>query len=319
MPSSRTLKYYIILSVLFHAVLAEVSVLIPVPAKPSDDVMVVDLADIPRSTDFLRPKPGIVKGIRPTPPPPRPVPPPRKIPARDVLKGRVPDLPVNPNLPPEKEFPIPRAKKPEDRNPVEPAKTASAPKTQEKVEGKAGTGGPPAPPPPPRKTEELRSLRDLTPSLGKMVLARTEPGAGRGQESSHGTAVGTGGKAEKSGVIVEEQGGGARLTSLNAPEIQYISYFAGIKRKIELVWQYPYDAQIAGIQGELVVEFTIGRDGRLASVDLVQGSGRKILDDEAISAIRKAAPYDPIPKEYKIPELKIRGHFIYEMHSMRIR
>lgn len=314
MPTGRTLKYYIVLSVLFHVVLAEFSLLIPVPVTPPGDVMVVDLTDIPRSTDFLRPKPGIVKGTRPSPPPPRPAPSPRKILPEEVLVGRVPDLPVKPDLPPEKEFPAPQA-----RNTEAPSPGPANAREPEQREEKSGTGGGSSPSPAPRKAEEPRSLRDLTPSLGKMVLARRETGAGRGQESSRGTAVGTGGKAVEKGEIVEERGGGAHLTSLNAPEIQYISYFAGIKRKIELVWQYPYDAQIAGIQGELLAEFVIGRDGRLASVTLLQGSGQKILDDEAIGAIRKAAPYDPIPKEYAIPDLKIRAHFIYEMHSLRIR
>lgn len=320
MPTGRTLKYYVVLSVLFHMVLAEFAVLVPVTVPPPGDVMVVDLADIPRSTDFLRPKPGIVKGTPPSPPPPRPAPPPRKILPREVLTGRVPDLPVKPDLPPEKTFPVPRAKKMEAPGP-EPSQRAEPAKAPEpeKAAGAAPPEDKPSPPSSPRKAEEPRSLRELTPSLGKMVLARKDPGAGRGQESSRGTAVGTGGKAADRGEIVEEQGGGAHLTSLNAPEIQYISYFAGIKRKIELVWQYPYDAQIAGIQGDLVAEFVVGRDGRLASVELVQGSGQKILDDEAIGAIRKAAPYDPIPKEYTIPNLKIRAHFIYEMHSLRIR
>ncbi len=304
----------------FHVLLWELALLVPAQGKPSEDVMIVDLADIPRSTDFLRPKPGIVKGTRPAPPPPRPAPPPRKPLPEEVLAGRVPDLPVKPDLPPEKEFPVPRAKSPEPPGP-ETARRPDEPKTAktESARGDGGAGDKPSPPPPPRKAEEPRSLQDLTPSLGKMVLARKETGAGRGQESSRGTAVGTGGKAAETGKIVEERGGGAHLTSLNAPEIQYISYFAGIKRKIELVWQYPYDAQIAGIQGNLVAEFVIGRDGRLASVELVQSSGRKILDDEAIGAIRKAAPYDPIPKEYTIPSLMIRAHFIYEMHSLRIR
>lgn len=320
MPTGRTLHYYIILSVLFHVVLAEFSLLIPVPVKPSGDVMVVDLADIPRSSDFRPPRPGIVKGARPTPPPPRPAPTPRKPPPEEVLAGRVPDLPVKPDLPPEKEFPVPRAKKPEAPAPDPAARPGPQETPKPRKAGEtARAGGESSPLPPPRKEEEPRSLRSLTPSLGKMVLARKETGAGRGQETSRGTAAGTGGKAAKTGEIAEERGGGTHLTSLNAPEIQYISYFAGIKRKIELVWQYPYDAQVAGIQGDLVVEFVIGRNGQLVSITLVQGSGKKILDEEAIGAIRKAAPYDPIPREYTIPDLKIRAHFIYEMHSLRIR
>jgi len=321
MPIGQLLRYYILLSVLFHVMLAEFAVLIPVYEKSPEDVMIVDLADIPRSTDFLRPRPGIVKGARPAPPPrARPAPPPKKLPPEEMLTGRVPDLPVKPDLPPEKEFPVPREKTPESPKP-EPGKNfpgAEAPERTKTEEG-PGSGSESPPPSPPQETASPRSLRDLTPSLGKMVLARRDPGAGRGQGATRGTSVGTGGKAAEKGEIVEERGGGAHLTSINAPEIQYISYFAGIKRKIELVWQYPYDAQMAGIQGDLVAEFVIARDGRLASVTLLQGSGQKILDEEAISAIRKAAPYDPIPKEYTIPDLKIRAHFIYEMHSLRIR
>ena len=47
--------------------------------------------------------------------------------------------------------------------------------------------------------------------------------------------MGTGGKSTGEEGVTEEGGGGFRLTPLNAPEIQYISYFASIKRKIELV------------------------------------------------------------------------------------
>ena len=142
-------------------------------------------------------------------------------------------------------------------------------------------------------------------------MARDEPSGGRGQGAAAGKAVGTGGKATGEEGVTEEGGGGFRLTPLNAPEIQYISYFASIKRKIELVWQYPYDAAVAGIEGELTVDFVIGRNGKLESVALVRGSGHKVLDDEAIRSIRMAAPFDPIPAEYKIPSLQIRGRFLY--------
>ena len=302
MLSGRILKYYLALSILLHVAMMALALTIPLPERTTGDVMVVDLADLPRSTDFLPPRPGIVQGSRPPPPPPRPAPVKPETAPRQPLAGRVPDLPVNPDIPPEREFPVvPPSKAPEQ---AEVARETAEREPLRALE--------------PGKTEEPRSLRDLTPSLGKMVLARKDPGAGRGQESSRGTAAGTGGKAAEKGEIAEERGG-AHLTSLNAPEIQYISYFAGIKRKIELVWQYPYDAQVAGVQGNLVVEFVIGRNGKLAGITLVRSSGQRILDDEALGAIRKAAPYDPIPAQYGIPDLKIRAHFIYEMHSLRIR
>ena len=177
---------------------------------------------------------------------------------------------------------------------------------------------PPVPSEPPAHSPP-KSLREITPSLGKMVMAKVNPAAGRGEGTSSGSAVGTRGKASEKEGITEEKGGGAYFTALNAPEIQYISYFASIKRKIELVWQYPQEAVNAGLQGELTVDFVIGRTGALESVELLQGSGYKILDEEALGSIRKAAPYNPIPKQYGIPNLRIRAHFIYEMHTLKLQ
>jgi protein TonB len=318
MPNSPLLKNWIALSVLFHLTVMMLASMIPLAPLRPPDVMVVDLADLPRSVDFPQPQPGIVEGAPPKPPapsPPQPVrrekpppPPPRE------LAGRVPDLPVNPELPPEKEFPVPRPGK-------ETAPPAGSELTQVARAGEQSRNTAPPPPAPsePPPSAAPKSLREITPSLGKMVIAKADPGAGRGEGTSSGNAVGTGGKAVEKGPITEEQGGGARLTALNAPEIQYISYFAGIKRKIELVWQYPQEAAAAGLQGDLIVDFVIGRSGKLESVELLQGSGHKVLDDEALGSIRKAAPYNPIPDAYQIPNLRIRAHFIYEMHTLRIR
>jgi len=222
------------------------------------------------------------------------------------MQGRVPDLPVKPDLPPEESFPV-------DARKAEPGGEAKAeptpsPGTPQSSPGKSGA---------PRSAPS-KSLRDLTPSLGKMVMAREEPSGGRGQGAAAGNAVGTGGEATGVEGVTEEGGGGFRLTSLNAPEVQYISYFASIKRKIELVWQYPYEAAVAGIQGELTLDFVIARSGIVNSIELVRSSGSKVLDDEAIRSIRKAAPFDPIPAQYKIPTLQIRGRFVY-IHGGALR
>ena len=324
MPPRRLLLTCTVFSVLLHILVLVLAYLFPSVAPRPEEVMVVDLADIPRSTDFLPPRPGVLQGRKAQParpPEPReakPEPPPER-----VLEGRVPDLPVKPDLPPEKSFPPQRPKEeppPEPKEPVAPGEK-EGPGRQAKGEaspaGPAGEGtsapagqGAPAPGP-------TRSLRDLTPSLGKMVMARQEPG-GRGEGGTSGSAVGTGGKPAGKEGVTEEAGGGFRLTPLNAPEIQYISYFASIKRKIELVWQYPYEAAVAGIEGELTVDFVIARSGKLESVALVRGSGHKMLDDEAVRSIRIAAPFDPIPAEYKIPSLQIRGRFLY-IHGGALR
>ncbi|MBE0569146.1 MAG: energy transducer TonB [Deltaproteobacteria bacterium] len=306
MPHRRTFLICTGISVLFHVVVLWLAYLLPEASPRREEVMEIEVADIPRSADFLPPKPGIIEGRKPR----AAAPPVRRETARresrpaDVMEGRVPDLPVKPDLPPEKSFPAPLLEE-------EPPRTARAgpqeeePPAPAKKESSPGAGSP-------------RSLRDLTPSLGKLVMAREEPSGGRGQAETSGSAVGTGGKSTGKEGITEEGGGGFRLTPLNAPEVQYISYFASIKRKIELVWQYPFEAAAAGAQGELLIDFVIGRNGKLESAELVRGSGHKILDDEALRSIRKASPFDPIPNDYKIPNLQIRGRFVY-VHGGALR
>jgi len=302
-------------SVLLHLLVLWLAYRFPSTVRRPEEVMEIDLADIPRTTDFLPPKRGILEGR-----PPRVAPPParKEAPVPPVMQGRVPDLPVKPDLPPEESFPV-KARKAEpageeNRPPGKAAgggevkaETTPSPAAPRSAPGKSSTQGSPS-----------KSLRDLTPSLGRMVMAREEPSGGRGQGAAAGNAVGTGGKATGKEGVTEEGGGGFRLTPLNAPEIQYISYFASIKRKIELVWQYPYEAAVAGIQGELTLDFVIERSGALKSVDLVRSSGSKILDDEAIRSLRVAAPFDPIPADYKIEKLEIRGRFVY-VHGGALR
>jgi len=308
------------LSVLLHLLFLWLAYRYPSTVRPPEEVMEIDLSDMPRATDFLPAERGILEGR-----PPRPAPPPKagKVPSSPlVAQGRVPDLPVKPDLPPEESFPVVARK----AGPAEEEK--GAPEPQGKEAGGREAKAEPAPSPvtprsAPGKSDAPRSappksLRDLTPSLGRMVMAREEPSGGRGQGAAGGNAVGTGGKATGEEGVTEEGGGGFRLTPLNAPEIQYISYFASIKRKIELVWQYPYEAAVAGIQGELTLDFVIARSGAVNSIELVHSSGSKILDDEAIRSIRKAAPFDPIPKDYNIPSLQIRGRFVY-VHGGALR
>jgi periplasmic protein TonB len=317
MPSRRRLLICMGLSVLLHILVLLLGYLFPSTGHRPEEVMEIDLSDIPRATDFQPPERGILEAR-----PPRPAPPPparKAAPPPPAMQGRVPDLPVKPDLAPEKSFPAEarkaepagEAKEPQEKGAGgREAKTepTPSPATPRSTPGKSGSPG----------SAPSKSLRDLTPSLGKMVMAREEPSGGRGQGATAGNAVGTGGKATGEEGVTEEGGGGFRLTPLNAPEVQYISYFASIKRKIELVWQYPYEAAVAGIQGELTIDFMIARSGALTSVELVQGSGSKILDDEAMRSIRAAAPFDPIPAQYKIPGLQIRGRFVY-VHGGALR
>lgn len=99
--------------------------------------------------------------------------------------------------------------------------------------------------------------------------------------------------------------------SLNTRESKYASYFARIKRQIELVWSYPEEAQRKRITGQLTLRFQISRDGNLMNVKLIDGSGHEILDHAALQAVKSAAPYYPFPVTIDRETLPILANFVY--------
>lgn len=101
------------------------------------------------------------------------------------------------------------------------------------------------------------------------------------------------------------------MIRLDSTDPNYISYLASVKRDIELVWEYPPSALREGIQGRLIVEFRIRKNGTLMEARLVRSSGFSILDEEAIRAIQAAAPFHPIPTWIGKQRLAISASFEY--------
>ncbi len=57
--------------------------------------------------------------------------------------------------------------------------------------------------------------------------------------------------------------------------------------------------------------FTLSSDGNLQDVKLLETSGYPRLDNEALRAIRVAAPYIPFPESWDLEKLNIKAGFIY--------
>lgn len=108
-----------------------------------------------------------------------------------------------------------------------------------------------------------------------------------------------------------------RTISLDSQDSRYASYLLGVKRRIESRWGYPPDAR--GLTGDLLVTFAITRDGRLTDLNLTETSGIAPLDNEAIRAIREAAPFAPFPERMKFERLNIRAAFYYYNTRARVR
>jgi len=100
---------------------------------------------------------------------------------------------------------------------------------------------------------------------------------------------------------------------------KYDGYMMRLKDKIEGIWHYPSDAAMRGLYGDLYLNFTIKKDGSLGKVELVRTSGYRSLDDAAMRALKDAAPYWPLPEDWKEEELSIKGHFIYTIYGIYVR
>jgi protein TonB len=109
---------------------------------------------------------------------------------------------------------------------------------------------------------------------------------------------------------------GSAPVSLNTRDPVYVSYFAKIKQLIESHWEYPELALRYGLQGRLSLEFTIGANGQLERLRLVRSSGSQLLDEEALRAIKSAAPFPPVPRWIKPHPLSISAAMEY--HDNRL-
>jgi protein TonB len=113
--------------------------------------------------------------------------------------------------------------------------------------------------------------------------------------------------------------GGDGPVGLNTTDPQYVTYFGSIKRSIEVEWQYPEMALRYGLQGKLLLQFAILNNGELESVQVRQSSGSHVLDEEALRAVKAAAPFKPIPPWINKNRIEIVASFEYLDNRLNYR
>ena len=108
----------------------------------------------------------------------------------------------------------------------------------------------------------------------------------------------------------EEEEGAGEIISLDTRDSRYAAYFAHVKRRIYDAWIWPEEAQ--RFRGSLSLVFALRKDGTLGRVRLLRSTGAKILDDLAMAAIAKAAPFEPLPPTIRRAPIRIEARFSYE-------
>jgi protein TonB len=99
-----------------------------------------------------------------------------------------------------------------------------------------------------------------------------------------------------------------KFISANTKEYAYASYMAAWVARVERIGNlnYPDEARRQDLHGQLVLTVGLNRDGTVKSIDVIQASGHKILDDAAIRIVNLSAPFNALPKDSEaIDELYI--------------
>jgi TonB family protein len=102
---------------------------------------------------------------------------------------------------------------------------------------------------------------------------------------------------------------------LETTDPRFQGYFRKVRDRIKATWTYPSAAGARGIEGTVVVEFRIGKNGHLESADVRRSSGATILDEYAIRAVQVAAPFPPVPDDVAMERLTIESTFRYSLTS----
>jgi len=80
-----------------------------------------------------------------------------------------------------------------------------------------------------------------------------------------------------------------------------ISPYALIRDAIEKVKSYPLLARKKGIEGTVIIEFTINNEGYPKDIKIKKSSGSGILDSAALKTVTKAAPFPEVDGEIVVP------------------
>jgi len=115
---------------------------------------------------------------------------------------------------------------------------------------------------------------------------------------------GVAGRRPESGVSRKGRGGKTAATRARVPRAsgrisvrahRLDAYFRKMYEQVDRVLVYPRDLALSLEQGEVVVRFTLHRDGSIADIAVAKSSGFKEFDRAFTRALRRAAPFGMVP------------------------
>jgi protein TonB len=150
----------------------------------------------------------------------------------------------------------------------------------------------PRPPAPKPAQRAPREAAGRTPSTGE----KPQEGSARADTGARGQGFGltTGG------------GGGAGGVQLDVANFCCPEYVETVVQRIQGNWDWKQN-----IAGQVVVRFTIARDGSLSQVQVTKPSGLVALDTAAYRAVLLTQRVPPLPPQFTNPTLTVHLTFDY--------
>jgi TonB family protein len=118
---------------------------------------------------------------------------------------------------------------------------------------------------------------------------------------------------------------GKLLTAANFPSPRIVpdivdpkildSYLSTLQTLIASAKKYPESARKSGQEGKVTVKFTVLKDGKVKNIQLVSKTNYRDLDNEAIEAVKRAAPFSGLPDEIGKPFLDIVLPFRFKLNE----
>lgn len=209
-----------------------------------------------------------------------------------------------------------------------PREKASPPKAAPLVLRPAAPPRSPAPENGPRRSEIDGA--PLVPAGGGAAAAENDDGLAVASPAADSPPLleGSPPPGPSGSAVAPEPGGGAQAlppaTAPSAPprpppppkadqQVLAADYAALVKRSISAEVRYPPGARSEGLEGVVAIRLVLDRRGRIVSLS---AEGTSILAKAAQEAVRRAAPFPPLPPGIEGPQILLKIPIRYRLEEM---
>jgi TonB family protein len=163
--------------------------------------------------------------------------------------------------------------------------------------------------------DNVDSEQEVAATLRSLVHASTAGGiVADGAGGAQGGGPSAAGGAEGSAFASRPLGlGDFDVVDYWTPDPRLLSYFRRMHALIDPLWAdaFPKRALYDLKQGTVILEFTVQADGRVVvSWPPLRPSGVDEFDTHCADAVRRAAPFGPIPPELGVTSIRVRAPFV---------